>query len=458
MPKLPQSKTPGAIILVLACLHCSFLFGQCPVAPPPSPCTGSEPLVAVDEVINAGTTKWYYGSAATFNSLTMNGGTLIVCGDLTIDKFYMDSGTVLVNPSARFVIGSGIGAGLDLKGNSSLYNYGTLEIQRNLSLQGGWASPAKPNVVINATTASVFKMSNQYFVINNPNSWFVNAGRAEFWGLITDAQSAPGSVCLSYRSTMQMATLINKVANTYRVTSGTACVYVFQFSQFFGALTSSPGLFACLSAGHHSDTGCIPFGCTPNAWGTATVFNNCNSCGSIITLPVSFISVDVSQNNNRNILKWEFDPAPVHHLFYIERSGDGRNFYTLDSIPGSLSKQKTYIDADPLPGINYYRVRYFDPASKQSLSSKIISAGSASQTACRIYPSPFLTEFFVEPGNIPVEKIIVHTIAGRNIPVRYLQKGNQWQVELKEPVIKQILVVQVVMNGRVYTQKILKGN
>jgi hypothetical protein len=258
--KSPMMKAPSLLLLLFFCWP-RIASPQCIVAPAAPACNGTEPLLTNDETLPDGTTKWYYGATTTMNSLTMKGGTLIVCGDLTIDKFYIDSGTVYVRPGARFVIGSGIGAGLILRGNSSFYNYGTFEIQRNLSLESGWASASKPNRVINASVNSIFKMSNQYLVVNNPFSWFVNNGSAECWGIINDPQSVAGSVCLGNGSTTRMAILINKVANTYVVPTGVACVNVFQLSQFFGRLTNSTGLMACLGATHHSDSGCIPFGC-----------------------------------------------------------------------------------------------------------------------------------------------------------------------------------------------------
>src|SRR5688572_25038203 len=131
------------------------IFSQCVAPLSPPDCNGSEPALTNNETINTGNTKWYYGPAVIMNSLTINGGTLVVCSDLTIDKFYMTAGIIYIRAGARLVIGSGIGSGLILSGNSYIYNYGTCEIQRNLSLDVG-ATAANPNVVINATPSSVF--------------------------------------------------------------------------------------------------------------------------------------------------------------------------------------------------------------------------------------------------------------------------------------------------------------
>src|SRR5687768_16781789 len=339
------------------------IFAQCltPVSPPA--CNGTEPLLIDNETLSIGISKWYYGPSVTMNNLTLNGGSLVVCGDLTIDKFYMDSGTVYVRPGARFVIGSGIGAGLVLKGNSTFYNYGTCEVQRNLSLDNGYATAATPNIVINATSSSVFKMSNQYFVINNAYSWFVNNGSAEFWGIITDQQSSAGSVCLGQASSTRMAVLINKIADSYRVPVASACLNVSQFSQFNNKLTNDPGLSVCLGSGHNSSSGCG--GCPANNWGAAQVFTNCMGCGSLTVLGVQFTSFTALHRlNGGTKLSWQFAPVTKNAVFKIQRSADGKNYQTVDSIiviDESTSLFNT-IDKTPAPGNNYYMIKYINPA------------------------------------------------------------------------------------------------
>ena len=453
---MSPTKILSILLLSLAIMASDIVSGQCRNPLPAVPCTGTEPLVVADETINTGTTKYYYGAPVTMNSLTLKGGTLIVCGNLTIDKFYMDSGRIIINPSARFVIGSGIGAGLIFQGNCHISNYGTLEVYRNLSLENGWATAATPNVVINAAGAT-FRMPNQYFVINNAHSWFVNKGFAQFWGLITDPQSSPGSVCLG-SSTTQMAILINKVPNAYVVNSGVnACVYVYQFSQFFGRLTNSSNLFACLGASHTSDAGCIPHGCTPNAWGSAQVFTSCNSCASLNVLPVHFVSFELASVDNGNRLKWQLDAGTSDYIFYVERSGDNRNFYYLDSVGGNTFRNFDYTDETPLPGTGYYRIRCVNKRSGAAIFSKTISSSEGRGEGIHVYPSPFTKDFYIElPGREIVEHIIISDMTGKRIPATCKQSGHQWRVTLSDNLPPQVLYVQVLSDKGIQTAKIIK--
>jgi hypothetical protein len=290
------------------------LFSQCLIPPPLEDCNGTEPALSDNETITVGIKKWYYGSPATFNSITLRGGTLIVCGDLTFTNFSMDSGTIVIRPGARLCIGGG--SGIVLRGHSYIYNHGTFECTSNLSLDPTWATPSKPNIVINATTSAYFKMSNQYFTINNANSFFVNRGRAEFWGLITDYGAGMNSVCLGRHSEMRMAVLYNNRRHTYTAPEGAACVSVFQYSQFRDTLTRSMNINICLGAGHVSDASCVLHGCRPNAWGTPNIFQFCNQCAGLQLLEKpQQPSVPTREDQEANII---VSPNPFAGLLSIK--------------------------------------------------------------------------------------------------------------------------------------------
>lgn len=413
---------------------------QCITAPaPPLPCTGTEPLVLPDETLNAGTTKWYYGSATTYNSLTLSGGTLIVCGDLTIDKFYIDSGTIYVRPGARFVVAAGIGSGIILRGNTAIYNFGTCEILRNVSLESGWSGPDKPNVVVNATTSSVFRMSSQYLVINNPHSWFVNNGDAEFWGTIQDPLSLPGSICLGDGSTTNMAVLINKVNNGYTVPEGSACLRVRQYSQFYGALTAQAGLRVCLGSGHSTDMGCTPWGCTPNNWGAATLLTNCSSCAAFAVLEVRISGEKVTvQPGGKHDIRWRMENAIAGGRFRILRSFDETVFQAIDSFTITSSNQSHFsiTDKAPASGMNYYMIQYIHPEQGHVANSKTLKILSEYNSSILVYPVPFRDQLTIQysPDNTP-DQVLLTDITGRNIRIVWyrLPQAGQIRVQVLEP-------------------------
>jgi len=266
-----------AMLTGLALLPLFFqpAFGQCKSALPPDPCLGTEPAPVNNEIMTVGVKKWYYGPAATINQLTLRGGTLVVCTDLTINNLVLDSGTIVINPGAKLTAGGG-GSGMIWQGGCAVYNYGRFEITTNLNMQGPYASATRPNILMNASSSSSSRSFN-YLVINDPNSSYVNYGTADFGGIITDNFSAPGSVCLGSGSILREQVLINKIKDTYAAPSGNACLSVSNFSQFLDTLTNYPTLLVCIGPSHTSQTGGTN---KPNAWGEATKFTNCTSCAN----------------------------------------------------------------------------------------------------------------------------------------------------------------------------------
>jgi hypothetical protein len=435
---------------------------QCFVPPPPPPpCTGTETQVVADETLHTGTSKWYSGPAASFNSLYLDGGTLVVCGDLSVDKFYMDSGTIIIRPGARFVIGSGIGAGLILRGNSAIYNYGTCEIQRNLSLESGWATAAQPNLIVNASASSIFRMSNQYLVINNVHSWFVNNGDAEFWGTIQEPTASAGAVCLGDGSTTRMAVQINKAANAYSVPSGSACVQVRQFSQFFAAFTAQSGLRACLGSSHYSDSGCVPFGCSPNNWGAATVLTACSDCASFAVLDVRFQNWKVEKpGNGTHLLNWQAYNLLPGSRFRILRSGDGASYTCIDSltVPVNYTQFFTFTDRSPLPGDNYYMIQYLDSEHQYVSNSKSIRVHHIPFNGLRIYPMPFQQQFYIEfDPQQPPRQLMMSDISGRNLRIYWYTQTelNRITVQVAEPLRGDLFLLHIRTDQSVLSRTLL---
>ena len=450
----------GILLCLLLC--CSpYTHAQCLSAPAAPACNGTEPLVTDGETLNSGTTKWYYGATTTYNMLTLKGGTLIVCGNLTIDKFYMDSGKIYVRPGGRFVIGNGEGAGLVFRGNCALYNYGILEILRNLSLEGGWASASEPNLIINASSTAQFKMNNQYFVINNAHSWFVNKGKAYFHGIITDPQSSARCVCLAKGTETKMTVLYNKVKNSFYAPEPSACVSVSEFSQLWDTLsTLNPYITMCLGLTHRTDSTCRPWGCKP-VWGSAVLFRGCVSCGSIQLLPTRFTSFDAEQHPDGNALYWQIENISATGRFYIELSDDGHSFNTLSSFAVSDTRNTAryaWFDAVIRTGIHYYRVVYTDTLTNSVVYSPVVRAIQKPASSFRVYPNPFRDRLYVSltESNTSLRAALYQADGTRQTELRVSRSGNQWELGVPPNLPPGIYFLSLSAGGRTRVEKLIK--
>jgi hypothetical protein len=368
---------------LLACLLFSAqsLLAQCFTAPDIPVCTGTESLVTNSDNIAVSQTKYFYGAAASLSNVRLNGGTLVICGDVTLTDFVFDSGVLYIQPGANLVVSNG--AGLVVRGNTAIYNKGSFQCLGNYVMDGTYATAAKPNIIVNVEPTSQFKMANQYFVINNPYSFFINNGTADFHGLITDPLAATGSVCLGSGSQTRMTVLYNKARLPYVAPSGPACVSVTQYSQFYDTLTASPNVRVCLSSLHNSDASCMPWGCKPNAWGSnAQVTTGCTACATILTtLSADIINLHATSYADFNEIQWQ-TTTPVQGYFYVERSVDGSHFKAIDSLKAE-GKTAFKLQDQFYESLSYYRVTY----NSGTKTSKTIEAKR--EVANHPHPNPF---------------------------------------------------------------------
>lgn len=416
--------------------------GQCLTAPAFPACTGTEPLVVVSDNIGVSQTKYFYGPVADLSNVKLSGGTLVVCGDLTLTDFVFDSGVVFIQPMATLIVNNG--AGIVARGNTAVYNSGTFQCLGNYVMDGSYASASKPNVFINTSLSSSLKMANQYFVINNPYSKFINNGQADFHGLITDPAAASGSVCLGFNSQTRMRYLYNRSKLPYAAPAGAACVFVSQYSQFYDTLTIYPDINFCLASTHTSDVSCIPWGCKPNAWGSGQVTNNCNSCSMVLTfLAVIIKKIEATANENFNEVNWQTGDQQKT-MFYVQRSINRFDFMTIDSVKGDNKTQFAFRDYS-FENNSYYRISYNKNGKR--INSDIVQVKR--QDLKQAYPNPFKNDFVV-PLKSPATKttiIKITDIYDREIIPSYMIV-NKERIYFKLGNLAKGIYLIVVSNGK----------
>ncbi|UEG48665.1 T9SS type A sorting domain-containing protein [Ferruginibacter lapsinanis] len=89
-------------------------------------------------------------------------------------------------------------------------------------------------------------------------------------------------------------------------------------------------------------------------------------------LPVSFTSINAVQQQNKIAVKWEVATETNVNQYEVERSADGINFTTVGTTNVNTH---SWIDAMPLQGNNYYRVKctFFSEQAKYSTIVKVTS-------------------------------------------------------------------------------------
>jgi hypothetical protein len=118
------------------------------------------------------------------------------------------------------------------------------------------------------------------------------------------------------------------------------------------------------------------------------------------TLPIQLSSFTAQAIDKTILLNWETLSETNNASFDIERSTDGKNFTKIGSKEGSgtttaLTKYR-FVDENPLPGTNYYRLKQIDFDGKSEISA-VKSAFSN---------IPFATLSVVQSANTVTAQII----------------------------------------------------
>lgn len=160
-------------------------------------------------------------------------------------------------------------------------------------------------------------------------------------------------------------------------------------------------------------------------------------------LPVELISFKGASQNGAAKLSWATAMELNNEKFVVERSQDGKSFAVIGEVSGkgnsSTREDYSFTDANPISGVNYYRLRQVDFDGAQDYSKLVTvtiaqnSFGSSTDIA-QVYPTVASTEVKINlalsNANVLVmdangRQVAEYSNAGRQVvvPVAELQQG-----------------------------------
>lgn len=121
-------------------------------------------------------------------------------------------------------------------------------------------------------------------------------------------------------------------------------------------------------------------------------------------LPLKLVSFSAKAVENRTRLDWLTSEEANTSHFEIQRSGDARQWTTLPDQPkaaGNGSARYQSLDRQPLPGLNYYRLKMVDLDGTFAYSH-IVTADFKAQPVIQwtVYPNPAQGRLYLEIVNV----------------------------------------------------------
>ncbi|MFA6057155.1 MAG: T9SS type A sorting domain-containing protein [Taibaiella sp.] len=108
----------------------------------------------------------------------------------------------------------------------------------------------------------------------------------------------------------------------------------------------------------------LRFSCFANGATTEELaIDNLRLFETVVPLPIDILSFEATQDHNNAVLNWRVPGSTTQHNFTVERSADGKTFYTLGDVQGHAGTndghgniEYRFTDAKPLNKNNFYRI------------------------------------------------------------------------------------------------------
>ncbi|MBS1634340.1 MAG: hypothetical protein JST26_00365 [Bacteroidetes bacterium] len=412
---------------------------QCQAFPVFSGCTPPSGVLLADGDNITGSLIKTFSGTASYNSITLNGGQLLVCGNLTLTDISVISGTITIAPGATLTVMGG--GALVFGANTTIYNYGNLSFRRSVVT-------GSSNTIINCLTSSVFSVPFDQFIVQGPNSYFVNNGQSSFSYFIIQSTNSAGCVCQGPGSMITTSILINQYTNSFVLPTGVACVNVLNQVINSNAVSANTKTLICLPGSINVIVG-------PN-WGAATVFNSCNGC--LIVLPVELLSFRGTLLNDNALLTWSTLSEKNNCRFVAEHSTDAIHFDSIAGQIGAINSTEfhTYSVLQPHVRKNilhYYRLRLVDCDGTFTYSRIIELDDSWQGDQIQCFPNPTQDYVYIAGNKMPLSGWILYNSHGEELT----------HIDTDSPVADMrgfpmgLYYLEIILsNGEVVTRKIQK--
>ena len=433
------------VILILAILWfpVQYTHAQCtPAGEPSASCSGGNGEASNGQNINNGEIYWY-ASSGSLGNLSLNGGTFRVCGDLTINNMTYNSGTLIVEAGGVLNIENS----MNLNGNISVTNYGTLSFLGDITMQNN------NNVIVNKV-GGVLNMQNFELELNSNTSRVINEGTANMGTL--RIQSNNGGLCMGDNATLSTVDIFNNGPNSIEFPTGAnSCISYSGTAQLNQPLTNSDRVFICQGATATTTGG--------SDFGSATVIPNCSSCAAT-PLPAELGDFKGYKLQQQTQLQWYTLSEINNDYFEIERSEDAVHFQTISQRitgKGKSNQPQHYQWLDPQPklGINYYRLKQVDKLQNESAVSikysRVIAFNFGQEATAVVYPTSAQDHVTLTTQKISKGTPITIINALGQVIDQLLVTNTQQSINIKR-YPRGVYLMQVVLPQQILWQRFVK--
>lgn len=183
-----------------------------------------------------------------------------------------------------------------------------------------------------------------------------------------------------------------------------------------------------------------------------------SACNDVVALPIELISFEGKTESNYVRLDWKTLTEKNNSHFTIFRSSDAKTFEEITTIDGNgdsnIPIEYTFLDKNPINGINYYYLKQYDFDGRES-SSRIVNI-NVSNSTFKLYPNPTKTRVYLEHGKNEIQEINIFSNRGKFIKKMQLNKNDTDVLELDLGSLDSgLYIVKIQTKYTIITQKLI---
>ncbi len=176
--------------------------------------------------------------------------------------------------------------------------------------------------------------------------------------------------------------------------------------------------------------------------------------GNDEALPIKLLSFSATKEGNQNLLQWTTTQEINSSYFTVERSGDGVSFTGIGQINAvgnsSVAKNYSLVDAKPVSGLNYYRLKMMDKDGEFSYSL-VRTINESISFVVSIYPNPVQNKLNLSFNSDKAEEVQVVVVDNGGKVVA------EQQVEIVAGASTQGINVSGLSSGEYYVRVVSSG-
>jgi hypothetical protein len=339
---------------------------QCPTTPSiPESCDACVSLDANDPTIpNSQTRCVRAGETMTISSINIDdNATLLICGTLIFNGNFN-----LSRNGSQVIVATGgslyVASSLTISNHSAFINYGLLNVQNNLTLDGSGSR------FWNVAPSGVLTVGGN--IVLNASTNFINDGtNVQAHSLLLNGNA---TVCMTNGACFSLTNLIKNGIGNIVVGSGTAAIsYTGSATIHGGNLTNTDSLYICQAPGATVND--------PNNFGTQNVVSNCTSGCNVLS--IIDLSISVRTEEHYLYIQWLCQGCSLDVTYKVSAiTINGENIYIETTTDNHLA-----IPTSSLPAKNgFIQVTVLD-SNKRAMISRIIYYDIRTVDKLIVYPT-----------------------------------------------------------------------